>query len=240
MLKRNIPAVIWDYDGTLVDTRHRNLNITRKIIEKIAGIRQTRFPALESLENYVSANKKTTNWRELYHHEFGLNEDQIDRAGSLWTEYQLNDNTPVPFFDDIPEVIRSLRNFPHGIVSQNSKSSIKYQLKVKKLLNYFGCIIRYEEVSLKKQKPAPDGLLLCIEKLTELTSGYIVYIGDHETDVQCAINANQQLTVNGSKLKVVTIGAFYCTGTNDSNWPSKPDYKTNNTKDIIKIIQGLS
>ena len=28
----NIKAIIWDYDGTLVDTRHKNLHVTRNII----------------------------------------------------------------------------------------------------------------------------------------------------------------------------------------------------------------
>jgi phosphoglycolate phosphatase-like HAD superfamily hydrolase len=31
----NIKAIIWDYDGTLVDTRYKNLNVTRNIIESI-------------------------------------------------------------------------------------------------------------------------------------------------------------------------------------------------------------
>ena len=31
----NIQAIIWDYDGTLVDTLHKNLNATKRIIEAI-------------------------------------------------------------------------------------------------------------------------------------------------------------------------------------------------------------
>ena len=32
-----ILAVIWDYDGTLVDTGMKNLNVTRNIVKKITG-----------------------------------------------------------------------------------------------------------------------------------------------------------------------------------------------------------
>jgi phosphoglycolate phosphatase-like HAD superfamily hydrolase len=48
----NIRAIIWDYDGTLVDTRHKNLNVTRNIIESIieAGVKE--FSALRSVGNY--------------------------------------------------------------------------------------------------------------------------------------------------------------------------------------------
>ena len=28
---QKIKAIIWDYDGTLVDTRHKNLNVTKSI-----------------------------------------------------------------------------------------------------------------------------------------------------------------------------------------------------------------
>jgi hypothetical protein len=33
MSNTNINAIIWDYDGTLVDTRQKNMNVTKKIHE---------------------------------------------------------------------------------------------------------------------------------------------------------------------------------------------------------------
>ena len=47
-------AIIWDFDGTLVDTHHKNLNVTRRIIEQIKQKRADNFPVLISLENYIS------------------------------------------------------------------------------------------------------------------------------------------------------------------------------------------
>ena len=34
-MNTNIKAIIWDYDGTLCDTRPKNLIVTRKIIEHV-------------------------------------------------------------------------------------------------------------------------------------------------------------------------------------------------------------
>ena len=62
----NIKAIIWDYDGTPADTRHKNLNVTRNIIESIIETDAEEFSALQSLENYTLANRRTSNWRELY------------------------------------------------------------------------------------------------------------------------------------------------------------------------------
>ena len=141
-----IRAIIWDYDGTLVDTRLKNLNVTRKIIDNIIETGVAECSALESLDNYNSANRKASNWRELYRLEFGLTEEQIDVAGRLWTEFQLKDETDASLFDGIDQVIQALEGFPHGIVSQNSKRSITRNLAKTDLLPFFDYIVGYEEV----------------------------------------------------------------------------------------------
>ena len=79
MSNTKIKAIIWDYDGTLVDTRHKNLNVTKNIFESITETDVSEFPALRSLENYYLANRRASNWRELYRQEFNLTEKQIDK-----------------------------------------------------------------------------------------------------------------------------------------------------------------
>ena len=165
MNNNNNFAIIWDFDGTLVDTGYKNLRVTRNIIEYVTQKNASNFSALESSENYQIANNRSYNWRELYKREFQLTEDQIDIAGRLWTEYQLLDDTDVYLFDGITEVIRSLGNFPQGIVSQNSRENIIHILEKNNLVPFFKQIIGYEEVGFKNQKPNPYGLLSCIEKL---------------------------------------------------------------------------
>ena len=54
-----IKAIIWDYDGTLVDTHIKNLNVTRKIIEHITG---------KKPENIQSMNTRDLNTAALHHH----------------------------------------------------------------------------------------------------------------------------------------------------------------------------
>ena len=96
---KRLIAVIWDYDGTLVDTRHKNLNVTRKIIERITKRSADEFPMLENIEEYHRATMDTSNWRKCYREEFEIGEEQVKEAGSLWTEYQLNDYPPVNVFE---------------------------------------------------------------------------------------------------------------------------------------------
>ena len=235
----NIKAIIWDYDGTLVDTRHKNLNVTKNIIESITETDASAFPALRSLENYHLANRRTSNWRELYRQEFDLTEKQIDEAGRLWTAYQLNDDTEVAFYEGIEAVICDLAEFPHGIVSQNSKSSITQNLEKKNLLPFFKYIVGYEEVDLKRQKPIPDGLLSCMEKLSALGSGWVCYIGDHETDIQCVRAANRALQEDDVNARIFSIGACYGSGTDTSAWNVRPDFEAHEAEDILEIVEKI-
>ena len=239
MKNLNIQSIIWDYDGTLVDTRHKNLNVTRNIIESIIEIPADEFSALKSLENYSTANRQASNWRELYRQEFNLTEEQIDEAGRLWTTCQLEDDTEVAVYDGIERVIDDLAGIPQGIVSQNSRSSIALNLKKCHLLPYFKYIVGYEEVDLKKQKPEPDGLLNCIEKLSAMQSGYICYIGDHETDIQCVVAANQELQEKNIDLKIISIGACYDPETDTSTWNVQPDFEARRVEDILDLIDKI-
>jgi HAD superfamily hydrolase (TIGR01549 family) len=239
MKNQNIRSIIWDYDGTLVDTRHKNLNVTRNIIESIIEIPADAFSALKSLENYSTANRQASNWRELYRQEFNLTEAQIDEAGRLWTTYQLQDDTEVAVYNGIERVIDDLAGIPQGIVSQNSRSSIALNLEKCHLLPYFKYIVGYEEVDLKKQKPEPDGLLKCIEKLPAMQSGYICYIGDHETDIQCARAANHVLHKESIDLKIISIGACYDPQTDVSTWNVQPDFEARRVEDILEIIDKI-
>ena len=239
MSNTNIRAIIWDYDGTLVDTRHKNLNVTRNIIESIIETNAEEFSALRSLENYSLANRRASNWRELYRQELNLAEKQIDEAGRLWTVYQLDDNTEVAFFAGIEAVIGELAEFPHGIVSQNSRSGIMQNLAKKQLLPLFKYIVGYEEVDLKKQKPEPDGLLTCMEKLSALESGYVCYIGDHETDVRCVRAANRVLQKENVNVKIFSIGACYESGMDTSTWNTRPDFEAQKVEDILKIVDKI-
>ena len=235
----NIRAIIWDYDGTLVDTRLKNLNVTRRIIESIVETGTAEFSALQSLENYHLANRRASNWRELYRLEFDLTEEQIDEAGRLWTEFQLTDNTDAYFFDGVERVIRALEGFPHGIVSQNSKRSITRNLEKTELLPFFGYIVGYEEVDLKRQKPEPDGLLRCMEKLSKFEPGCVCYIGDHETDAQCAARANRVLADGEIDMKIISIGAFYDVEPNLAAWQVRPDYEAQRVDDILDIVNCI-
>ena len=237
--KRDVIAIIWDFDGTLADTSRRNLSVTKAIVETVTGKSAREFDTLKSLANYDSAVSRAVNWRDLYIHDLGLTERETDDAGKLWTEYQLKDHTSTPVYEGIAEVLVALSHVPHGIVSQNSRANIIEILEGSDIARYFRVIVGYEEVDYGKEKPEPDGILSCVDKLTPLKQGNVFYVGDHESDFQCAANANRVLRSNELDVRVVSVAALYGSSKNDSAWPIRPDFSAKTPQEITNIVHNF-
>jgi HAD superfamily hydrolase (TIGR01549 family) len=227
-------AVIWDFDGTLVDTHAKNLNVTRTIFARLTGRDPDGVPALSSVATYARLIRKTSNWRTLYMDEFGFTAEQTNRAGELWADYQLRDDTPALLYPGIVEVVQALAGTPQGIFSQNSRETISGMLKRERLAGLFRMIVGYEEVSWEQQKPEPAGLLACIEALTNRTAGYVLYVGDHETDARCGQNGNRALASRGVDIRVRVVGAAYGGGAPE-DWPSGVDHTAATARDVLTI-----
>jgi len=236
--ERPVTAVIWDYDGTLVDTRAKNWSITRRLVRKFTGVDPDTIEGLRSLDTYTRALHRHHNWRQLYVGEFGMSEQMTSEAGRLWTEYQLASPTVAPTYDGIEAALTALSSLPHGIVSMNSHANIERSLSDKGLLQHFELIIGYEEVSAERQKPAPDGLIMCLDKLTGLAPGHVAYVGDHQIDIECVRHANRVLADDGHDIRVFAIGAAYGIGAEFGAWPDDPDYAIQRPEDIVALVSG--
>jgi phosphoglycolate phosphatase-like HAD superfamily hydrolase len=234
MNKESNINIVWDYDGTLVDSRTKNFNVTRKIIEKSTGYSADTFPALKNLRVFEFAHQRSLNWRDFYKNEIGFSEDQISNVGELWTEFQLSDETPVALFPGIKHVIDLLSKYTQSIVSQNSKENIIKFVKNQEIDSLISCVIGFEEVPIHRQKPYPDGLLRCLEELNITEPAIVFYIGDHETDVELTLNTAHQL--KSSQIKFISIGAFYIFKTDTSNWKYRPDFEAKKVDQILDII----
>ncbi len=233
--RTDLLAVIWDFDGTLADTRQKNLNVTREIYTRITSRHPDEVPGLASVEAYTALTRRTTNWRTLYMEEFGLTTEETDHAGRLWSGFQEADPTPVALYQGVREVITALADTPQGIVSQNGRRTITRTLAGEKLEGCFQTIIGYEEVPSEKQKPSPEGLLACIDVLTQRTRGHVLYIGDHETDARCGQNGNEVLLARGLGIHVRVIGAAYGAG-DPADWVTPVAHTARHARDILGIV----
>jgi len=232
-------AFIWDFDGTLADTRARNYRIVRRLLADASGGALGRFPAVETPEAYERIQRRYVNWRDLYRREFGFSEEETDRLGALWSAYQASEATPAAVFAGLPDVLSGLGRAAHGVVSQNARAQILRTLEAEGLGHRFGAVIGYDDVHLARQKPAPDGVLACLAALAPAVPARIACVGDHETDVRCARNAAQALRARGLACEVVAIAVRFVPGEDPETWAARPDHVAETPADLLRLAREL-
>ena len=232
-------SVIWDFDGTLFDTRHRNLAVTREIVSRVLGKSLEDYAALQTVEGYDRAQRGAGNWREFYQLHLGLDEEGTDHAGGYWLDFQLKDQTEALPIDGVIDVIQELSHLPQGIVSQNSREVILQILESAQLATYFGSVIGHGEVPLRRQKPEPDGILRCLKEISHGGQGVILFVGDHETDTMTAHNANAQAVREGLDLRFVSVAAAYLDEIDPGNWSERPDFVARHPSEILDILEEI-
>ena len=229
-------VILWDYDGTLVNSVPKNINITKEILTKIAPrLAGDNLPHyLKSEKLYHIANHSAKNWQDLYVNYYGMSEKEMLEAGSMWSKYQLKNKTPVELFSGTMQTINQIK-LPHGICSQNSSKNIYSVLERNNLANKFNSIIGYDDIPSNFQKPNPYGGLKCLKQIlgNNIIDKTIFFVGDHQGDVQFARNIENELSTEN---KVTSIIVKY-SGADTKTWTYKPDYEIDNPIDLLDIIR---
>lgn len=231
-------AILWDYDGTLADSSRKNMEVTISIFRKFYPDIAANMPdVLKSYDKYQKANHKYRNWRELYRECYGIEEEELDRAGRLWAEGQLKDTAVPDIFPGMTELLADLRGIPMGICSQNSCRNIEKTLERYGIRDCFDAIVGYDSISGKFQKPHPQGFIMCAEKLAETDEdGRLIYIGDHRDDITFARGAERLL---GRKVICITIDHLKYNGENFCLWDEKPDYYVTDADGLRKALKEI-
>ena len=235
-----LKAVLWDFDGTVADTRRKNLSVNRRIVQEMTGTPWQDLAGLSSVEAYDAAWSRVRNWQELYTSAFGLTDDQCRLAVQRWAPYQLADRTQVPLFDGVAATLDRLGHLPQAVVSQNDRAIIEQVLKDSGVNRYFSAIVGYAEVPLDRQKPAPDCLLRALDILGLEEPATVLYIGDHEADARCAANANRDLLAVGHEIWFRSVAAHFLDGEAGHAWSVRPDYRVDRPDEIVEIVESLT
>ena len=84
-----IKAILWDYDGTLMDSSKKSIEVSLEVLSHFIPDVYENIPApLSSRENFQETYGRISDWVELYHVCYGLNDEQTRRAVEMWGEVQ--------------------------------------------------------------------------------------------------------------------------------------------------------
>jgi phosphoglycolate phosphatase-like HAD superfamily hydrolase len=204
-------AVIWDWDYTIVNSVKANYEITMNVLSKIAGKEPSQFPFFKDYKTYLTALWSYPSWRDLFSHELGFSDKQMDQIATTWATQSLDIKAKPRLYQGIRETITNLgsQGIYQAIQSDNTRENIVKTLQKKNLLRNFSQIIGHDTIKNANLKPKPsaDGL---ISILDGQEYPEVVYcIGDVMDDISAANNLKAYLQQKNHMPQVKTIWAVY-------------------------------
>ena len=174
--------VIFDLDGTLIDSVHDIADCVNLMLEKY-GYQKRK---LDEIKQMIGNGARNLVKRAI---GLDLSASELDERLKVYDEIYTNCGCPkTKVFDGMAEVLRELksRGFLLGIVTNKQQSATEeiYNSMLKEF--NFDCVVGQRKGL--KIKPDPDGVYSILENCG-VSKENAYFVGDGETDVQVAINA---------------------------------------------------
>lgn len=175
-----LKAIIFDFDGTLLDS-------DKMIVETFRQLYEIFKPNVNpDLDRFLSFSGPPI--KESLKKEFpDVDQDfAFEQFQNLSKENYIKYVKPFPYVIDTLEELKK-RNLKIALVTSKGRVATEYALKLTSLDNIFDFIICADEV--KKVKPDPEGVLLALKCLNIENKNDAIYIGDSRYDYLTAKNA---------------------------------------------------
>ena len=170
---KHYQAVLYDIDGTLLDTRDMNLYPLLRIIKEELGQDWTydqvkkylAYTGMQVMEELSIRDKETTYAR--------------------WVRYVNEYPEPAKLFPGLAEALSGIQQagILQAIVSSKMHAQFEIDMAGKEILPYFATAVLEEDTPL--HKPNPEPLLLCLKRLG-IAPEHAIYIGDMPSDCLAA------------------------------------------------------
>src|SRR6185369_1526897 len=170
MTQRQINTLLFDWDGTLVDSAHLGLVAFEKTFKELG----VPFAHAVYQETY------SPNWYSTYQ-ELGLAKEYWQVADGLWLQHYGEQSAPL--IEGVGETLLSLRRrgYQLGVVTSGSRSRVCREVEHSVLREACAVIVCNEEITNKK--PHPEGLELAMRDLNVAPS-QCAYVGDAPEDIE--------------------------------------------------------
>lgn len=165
-------AVIFDWDGTLVDTAEASYRCYVRLFDELGIV----------FDRETYARTYSPNWYHTFR-QLGLPEDRWSHADQRWLAHFAGET--VELIDGVRDALRELaqREVLAAVVTSGSRDRVTREI----FAHGLGGIIR-EAVfgsDVERKKPHPEALELCLSRLS-IEPGDAVYVGDSPEDVEMA------------------------------------------------------
>lgn len=203
-------AIIYDIDGTVLNTLNMNMYPLMKIIKEETDeewtfeqvLKFAAYPGMKVMEE--------------------LNVKDKEKTYARWVQYVNEYEEGATLYDGFEEVFQRFydAHIIQAVVSAKTAKQYQIDFVDKGLDQYMETAILADDTD--KHKPDPEPLLKCIERLN-LSTNEVIYIGDALSDYQASKNA-------GMDFGYAKWGSVSSQGIDD------PDYIFNQPQDLLKLL----
>lgn len=214
--KKPKPTMIFDLDGTILDTQNGILATYEMLFAK--------YRTKAEFSEEIQAEVLGPSLQEMFVKHFP-DED----PAKLYEEYRqynseifLKVNKPM---DHAIEMLKELKEngYVVGVVSTKRRDTVEDNLKDFDMLQYVDAIVGAEDV--QKQKPSPEGLNKIL-KDNRWSRDEAIYVGDSVMDIAAAKNAG-----------LYSVGYFFNPKKKDNLIAAKANEYIDDLKDVLVIVK---
>lgn len=172
----HIKNLIFDWDGTLVDSAHLGLAAFEKTFSEL-GV---------PFQHAVYEATYSPNWYRTYE-ALGMPRELWDTADGLWLQHYGEQSAQL--IEGVGETLLALRRkgYQLGVVTSGSRSRVCREIEQSVLHEAFAVIVCNEEITNKK--PHPEGLELAMRDL-KVAPSQCAYVGDAPEDIEMGRHGN--------------------------------------------------
>tara|TARA_Y100000992_G_scaffold25093_1_gene14232 strand:+ start:5425 stop:6090 length:666 start_codon:yes stop_codon:yes gene_type:complete len=180
--KSNIKLVLFDLDGTLIDTAPDFITSLNNVLSKYNKKNLTS----NEIKTHISEGSS-----KLIKYAFNIKEDhqEFDKfKDEFLLEYKKNLTASSDLFDGIEEVLNYLdkNKIFYGVVTNKYHEYTDPIIESFPQLKNLKIVVCPDDVSVSK--PHPEGILLACKKLG-VSPENTVFLGDHQNDLKAGISA---------------------------------------------------
>jgi pyrophosphatase PpaX len=212
-MTNKITTVLFDLDGTLIDTNELIITTYLHTLEKY-------YPSKYQREDVLPFLGPTL------HEVFGnMDPDRVEEMVSEYRAFNIaNHDDLVKEFVGVKETVQTLkeRGYKMGIVTTKRHDVTLKGLRLMELEDYFEVIVAYDHV--EKVKPDPEPIYKALEQL-DSTPEESIMVGDNFHDILAGKNAGTATAGVAWSIKGREYVAKY-----------EPDYMLENMKDLLTIL----
>ena len=207
-LHHHINALLFDWDGTLVDSAYLGLDAFQKTFAEL-GV---------PFAHEVYEKAYSPNWYSTYE-ALGLQKELWEVADEVWIRHYGEQSAPL--IEGVGDTLLSLRKkgYQLAVVTSGSRSRVSREVEQSVLKDAFAVIGCNEDIVMKK--PHPEGLERAIRAL-DVGPSQCAYVGDAPEDIEMGRNSN-----------VMTIGVRSAYPSSTRVLSAKPDLYLERIVDLV-------